>query len=247
MTKEQQREKNKYFKMKRNGNVGEVWIYGDIMPLKWDDTDVTATDFKNELDDLEDVKELSVYINSGGGSVFEGIAIYNMLKRHKAKVNIYVDALAASIASVIAMAGDTIFMPKNSLMMIHNAWMMAVGNAEELRKTADDLDRINESSNQAYLERELTISEEELQQLLDAETWLSADECVQYGLADEVISSNQAVAKVSDDVMKAFKKAPETVKNMVETPEKATISEEERQEIQDYLQTVDTKLQNINL
>ncbi len=222
-------------------------LYGDIVSYQWDDTDVSATSFKDGLDTLGDVNQLDVYINSGGGSVFEGIAIYNMLKRHKAKVNIYVDALAASIASVIAMSGDTIFMPKNSMMMIHNAWTYSVGNADELRKSADDLDRINESSNQAYRERNLTISEDELQSLLDAETWLSADECLQYGLCDEVIQSNEAVAQVSKDMFKTYQKAPETIENMVETPQKATISDEERKRIQDYLQTVDTKLQNINL
>lgn len=240
-------DKNKYFKMQQKGIVGEIIIYGDIVSYQWDDTDVSATSFKDELDTLGDVNQLDVYINSGGGSVFEGIAIYNMLKRHKAKVNIYVDALAASIASVIAMSGDTIFMPKNSMMMIHNAWTYSVGNADELRKAADDLDRINESSNQAYRERNLTISEDELQSLLDAETWLSADECLQYGLCDEVIQSNEAVAQVSKDMLKTYQKAPETIENMVETPQKATISDEERKKIQDYLQTVDTKLQNINL
>lgn len=233
--------------MQQKGIVGEIIIYGDIVSYQWDDTDVSATSFKDELDTLGDVNQLDVYINSGGGSVFEGIAIYNMLKRHKAKVNIYVDALAASIASVIAMSGDTIFMPKNSMMMIHNAWTYSVGNADELRKAADDLDRINESSNQAYRERNLTISEDELQSLLDAETWLSADECLQYGLCDEVIQSNEAVAQVSKHMLKTYQKAPETIENMVETPQKATISDEERKKIQDYLQTVDTKLQNINL
>ena len=233
--------------MQQKGTVGEIIIYGDIVSYQWADTDVSATSFKDELDTLGDVNQLDVYINSGGGSVFEGIAIYNMLKRHKAKVNIYVDALAASIASVIAMSGDTIFMPKNSMMMIHNAWTYSVGNADDLRKAADDLDRINESSNQAYRERNLTISEDELQSLLDAETWLSADECLQYGLCDEVIQSNEAVAQVSKDMFKTYQKAPETIENMVETPQKATISDEERKKIQDYLQTVDTKLQNINL
>lgn len=240
-------DKKKYFKMQQKGIVGEIIIYGDIVSYQWDDTDVSATSFKDELDTLGDVNQLDVYINSGGGSVFEGIAIYNMLKRHKAKVNIYVDALAASIASVIAMSGDTIFMPKNSMMMIHNAWTYSVGNADELRKAADDLDRINESSNQAYRERNLTISEDELQSLLDAETWLSADECLRYGLCDEVIQSNEAVAQVSKDMLKTYQKAPETIENMVETPQNATISDEERKKIQDYLQTVDTKLQNINL
>src|SRR5699024_3923674 len=102
--------KKTYFQMKKKAeNKGEIYIYGDIVSNKWDDTDVTAVDFKKELDQLDNVSEIDVHINSAGGNVFEGHAIYNMLKMHKAKVNIYVDALAASIASVIAMSGDTIF------------------------------------------------------------------------------------------------------------------------------------------
>ncbi|MGP4107389.1 head maturation protease, ClpP-related [Virgibacillus sp. L01] len=86
---------------------------------------------------------INLYINSPGGAVFEGVAIGNMLKRHSAHVNGYVDALAASIASVILMAANTIHMPKNAMLMIHNALNFVIGNATELRKAADDLDRIN--------------------------------------------------------------------------------------------------------
>lgn len=133
--------KAKYFQMKRKSeSKGEIFIYGDIVSDKWFENDVTATDFKNKLDELGDISEIDVHINSSGGSVFEGHAIYNMLKMHPAKINIYVDALAASIASVIAMSGDAIFMHKNSFLMIHNSWVMTVGNAEELRKTADLLE-----------------------------------------------------------------------------------------------------------
>ena len=106
---------------------------------------------------------------------------------HSAKVNIYIDALAASIASVIAMSGDTIFMHKNSFLMIHNSWVMTIGNAEELRKTADLLDKTDGVSNTAYLDKVTNLSQEELKQLLDAETWLTADEALSMGFVDEVL------------------------------------------------------------
>ena len=106
-----------------------MYIDGEIVTDEWKDSDTSAAGFRDALKSLGDVKEINLHINSPGGSVFEGIAIYNMLKQNKAKVNIYVDALAASIASVIAMSGDTIFMPSNSMMMIHNPYTVAFGNA----------------------------------------------------------------------------------------------------------------------
>ena len=105
-----------------------------------EDADVTAASFKKDLDALGDIDTLNIYINSPGGSVFEGQAIYSQLQRHKARKNVYVDGIAASIASVIAMAGDTVYMPKNAMMMIHNPWGVVVGNAEDMRKHADSLD-----------------------------------------------------------------------------------------------------------
>ena len=91
------------------------------------------------------MKQINIYINSRGGSVFEGTAIYNQLRRHPAHKTVYVDGFACSIASVIAMAGDEVVMPRNALMMVHNAMMGVWGNAAELRKAADDLDKINEA------------------------------------------------------------------------------------------------------
>ena len=123
-----------------------MYIDGEIVTDEYYDTDTSAAGFRDALKDLGDVKTINLHINSPGGSVFEGIAIYNMLKQNKAHINVYVDGLAASIASVIAMSGDAIFMPSNSMLMIHNPWTMAIGNASELRKQADDLDKITESS-----------------------------------------------------------------------------------------------------
>ncbi|MGK3149530.1 head maturation protease, ClpP-related [Staphylococcus shinii] len=237
-----------YFQMnKKTQNKGEIYIYGDIVSSKWDETDVTAVDFKNELNQLGDVSEIDVHINSAGGNVFEGHAIYNMLKMHKAKVNIYVDALAASIASVIAMSGDTIFMHKNSFMMIHNSWIMTLGNSKDLRQTADLLDKTDQSSNNAYLDKATNLSEEELKQLLEAETWLTADEALEKGLADEILGASEIAASISKDSYQMFKHVPENIEkdvdkittvsdiqadNTVETPQETmTQVEKESREI----------------
>ncbi|MEB8087202.1 Clp protease ClpP [Staphylococcus pseudoxylosus] len=237
-----------YFQMnKKTQNKGEIYIYGDIVSSKWDETDVTAVDFKNELNQLGDVSEIDVHINSAGGNVFEGHAIYNMLKMHKAKVNIYVDALAASIASVIAMSGDTIFMHKNSFMMIHNSWIMTLGNSKDLRQTADLLDKTDQSSNNAYLDKATNLSEAELKQLLEAETWLTADEALEKGLADEILGASEIAASISKDSYQMFKHVPENIEkdvdkittvsdiqedNTVETPQETmTRVEKESREI----------------
>lgn len=204
---------NKFWEMKMSADsndTADIFIYGEITKWAWtEDGEHSATTFKEELDSMGEVSTINLYINSPGGSVFEGIAIHNMLKRHKAKINVHVDALAASIASVIAMAGDTIFMPKNSMMMIHNPWTFTWGNAAELRKEADDLDRIGNSSKQTYLQKAGDkLDEEKLQEMLDAETWLSADEAFEYGLCDVVEEENNMAASISEVVFSKYKNIP---------------------------------------
>ncbi|EZY77513.1 head maturation protease, ClpP-related [Staphylococcus aureus] len=209
--------KAKYFQMKRKSDSkGEIYIYGDIVTDKWSENDVTATDFKNKLDELGDVSEIDVHINSAGGSVFEGHAIYNMLRMHPAKINIYVDALAASIASVIAMSGDAIFMHKNSFLMIHNSWIMTVGNAKELRKMADLLEKTDTASNSAYLDKAKDLDQGQLKQMLDAETWLTAEEALSFGLIDEVLGANEIAASISKEQYKRFNNVPEDLKKDVD-------------------------------
>lgn len=213
-------------KMSADGKSGDIFIYGDIETYKWIDEDTTATSFKDDLDALGDVSTINLYINSPGGSVFAGVAIHNMLKRHEAHLNVYIDALAASIASVIAMAGDTIHMPKNSMLMIHNAHVGFRGNATELRKMADDLDRINGSAVQSYLQKSGDkLDEAKLKEMLDAETWLSADEAFQYGLCDVVLEGNRMAASISDDLFAKYKNVPEVL--VKETEQQTGPSKEE--------------------
>ena len=164
----------------------DLYIYGDITSYEWDESDVSAWGFKKELEELGEISELNVHINSYGGETFQGLAIYNLLKQHKAQINVYVDGIADSSASIIAMAGDKIYMPKTSLMMIHNCWKWAVGNSKELRKTADDMDKVAIAYKEAYLSK-INITEDELDKLLDEETYLTADECIEMGFADEIV------------------------------------------------------------
>jgi ATP-dependent Clp protease protease subunit len=205
----------KFWEIKNSaGNTGEVFIYGDIVSWKWDDTDVTAADFKKDLDALGDINTLNVYINSYGGSVFQGQAIYSILKRHDAFKNVFVDGIAASIASLIAMAGDKIHMPANAMMMIHNPISLVIGNAEAMRKEADALDKIREAMIPAYLNKSGDkLTEDKLVELLGAETWLTAQDCFDYGFCDELLEEKQVAASISTDLLAGFKNVPAALKN----------------------------------
>lgn len=171
---------------KKTETSADLYIYGDITSYEWDESDVSAWGFKKELENLGELTELNVHINSCGGETYQGLAIYNLLKQNKAQINIYIDGIAASSASIIAMAGNKIYMPKTALMMIHNCWLWTVGNAKELRKTADDMDKIAVAYKEAYLSK-VNITKEKLDKLLDEETYLTADECIEMGFADEII------------------------------------------------------------
>lgn len=175
----------KYYMFEKDGNQANLSIYGDITSFPRFKSDVSAFSLVSELEAL-DAEEINVYINSYGGEVAEGLAIYNALKRHKAKINTFCDGFACSIASVIFMAGDERMMSPASLLMIHNAWTCASGNAQELRKQADDLEIITSASVAAYTER-ANITQDEVKELMDAETWIDAKTALQKGFATKII------------------------------------------------------------
>lgn len=189
----------KYYNLETEGTKAALYIYGDITSWPWLESDVSSYNLSKQLEQLGDVDEIDVYINSYGGEVAEGLAIYSALKRHKAKVTTWCDGFACSIASVIFMAGDTRIMSNASLLMIHNAWTRASGNANELRKQADDLDTITQASINAYMEK-VNISEEELKELLDEEKWLSPQEALGKGFAT-MISGVGTSSKPSQSAM----------------------------------------------
>lgn len=163
---------------------------------------------KNFLNDLRAVKasDVDVEINSPGGDVFAGIAIYNGMRQSGKKINVKIMGVAASAASLIAMAGDTIDMPENTFMMVHNPWSFAMGSAEDMRDTADMLDKIGSSLVATYAKR-TGKSDEEIKALLDAETWMTAQEAVEAGFATTVSDAIAAKAEFDMDRVPANVKA----------------------------------------
>lgn len=187
----------------------ELLVYGDIGADSWKDEYVGAKAFAEALSSVKG-KHVTVRINSYGGDVFAGQAIYSMLKRHPGGCTTIVDGIAASAASIIAMAGDTVIMPENAMLMIHNPWCLAYGNASDFRKTADDMDKIGESLVAVYVAK-TGKTEDEIRVLLDAETWMTAQEAVDMGFADEIEAAREIAASVSDGMMHVVSAAGEAV------------------------------------
>lgn len=164
----------------------DLYFYGDITSDywgAWQNEDQYPESIKNFLSEHAD-KDINIFINSGGGSVFAGIAIYNMIRRHaqKNRVKVTVDGLAGSIASVIAFAGsEPPKIPSNAFLMIHNPWILTEGNAEDLRKSADDLDEIREGILNIYEDHlKEGVAIDDIKKLMDAETWLNGAEAEKY-------------------------------------------------------------------
>lgn len=175
------------------GNA-ELYLYGDIVEdsYVWDKEEeyISAKKVRNELAKLEG-QDLLVHINSFGGMTFEGVAIYNALMDYKGNIDVQIDGIAASAASIIAMAGKKISGRNNTMLMVHKGWTYARGNANELRKSADMLEKIDKAADSTYMNR-YKGTQEELDVLINDETWLTAEECLRCGFYDEVLDENKA-------------------------------------------------------
>lgn len=188
-----------FWNLKKKGNSAELLIYGEISDmLLWGD-EVVPKDIDNELKAMGDVSEIIVRINSPGGDVFAGVAIHAMLSRHKAKKTVYVDGIAASIASVIAMAGDEIIMANGSMFMVHNPMSIVFGNSNEFRSMADRLDTVRDAFMSIYTEK-TGMTDKEIISLLDAETWMTADEAISMGFATKLEQGNKIAACIRDNI-----------------------------------------------
>jgi ATP-dependent Clp endopeptidase proteolytic subunit ClpP len=172
-----------------DGEPAEVLIYDEIGMFG-----VTAKMFYDQLKALGDVDKVTVRINSPGGELFAGIAIYNMLAELDAEVTVRIDGLAASVASLIAMAGETVIMPDNAMLMIHDPVGHVMGGADDMREMADLLDRMRQTMIAAYA-RKSGLSDSEISEIMDAETWFTAAEAVEAGFADEIAASVRAAAR----------------------------------------------------
>ena len=218
----------------------DLFFYGDIVSETWQsewyEDDMAPGDVKKFLDQLDGTENINIHINSGGGSVFGGIAIYNMLRRNNAHKTVYVDGLAASIASVIMMAGDEIVMPKNTTVMIHKpsaSYFFTTKNADDLRKDAESLDTCQEAIMQTYMTK-AKVDKEEIEQKVNDETWLTGEEAAE--LFDiKVEEANDAVACAGSSMFFCYKNVPTSLtaqgKNAKKKDEQRPLSRQDIKEI----------------
>lgn len=248
---------------KCEGNAIEIHIYGDIGDNFWEKYEKELLNEERDENQVQNLDELTallkknsnaatidIYINSNGGDVFDGVAMMNVLKRHHAYKRVHIDGFACSIASVIAMCGNQIIMPKSSMMMVHNPWTVAVGNAKELRKIADDLDKINETIKNAYRSK-MKIDDEKLVELMDNESYLTADECLEYGLCTKVVEDNEdtesnvnealdKVTNVFQNKLDTLNKIQSCIKDIEQNDVEVEEVEEKAEEVEETIESVET-------
>lgn len=178
-----------YFSVQSAGRGADIYIFGDITSQKWNESDVSSYGLAQTVAGL-DVDTITVHINSYGGEVAEGMAIYNSLRNSPAKIQTVCDGFACSAASLIFMAGDERLMNPTSLLMIHNAWSAAEGNAADLRKAAEDLETISEAAATAYQSR-VNLTDDALRELLDKETWITPEAAMNWGFATGILEEER--------------------------------------------------------
>ena len=205
----------------QSANVYDMYLYDDVTArgrFDWStwteiESETSAKYFRDHLSQIPASATINLYINSNGGDVKEGVGIYNQLKRHGATVNGVVDGNAYSVAFLILMACDHRVMNLGTSALVHNMWTIIAGNANELRQAADDLDKLMESNRQIFLDAcNYSITEEKLMELMDAETYLTPDECLEYGFIDEV---NKSAVPPEEDPEEELQQLRETNAQML--------------------------------
>jgi ATP-dependent Clp protease, protease subunit len=202
------------YDIKAQGIDAEIMIYDAIGSGMFGG--VSAKDFVTDLKQLQNVENITVRLNSPGGEVFDGTAIYNALLNHPANIEMHIDGMALSMASVIAMAGNKVVMAENAMMMIHDPSISVSGSASQLRKTADTLEKTKAAIVNAYA-RKTGKQQDELSALMSVETWMSADEALCHGFIDEVSSPIEMAAHVDLSPFN-FKHVPEQLSKLPEKP-----------------------------
>jgi ATP-dependent Clp protease protease subunit len=191
-----------WFIARNAGSVGEVFLYSDI-----GEGGTTAEDFHASLSAMRGVSTLAISINSNGGDVSAGFAIYNMLKRFPARKVVRVDGIAASMASVIAMVGDEVVMPGNSMLMIHNPWGGIVGGADQIKSFGEALEIMRKNIIGAYSAK-TKLPDSKIEAMMNAESWMSADQALELGFADRIEAPLKMAAMAAGIDVSKFKNAP---------------------------------------
>jgi ATP-dependent Clp protease protease subunit len=213
-----------WYTITNKADKSEIWIYEQIGEDFWSGGGVTAKGFQKELASIKS-NQIDLHINSPGGEVFTGVTIYNLLRQHPANITTYIDGIAASIASVIALAGDKVIMAENALYMMHNPSGLVMGNAEDMRKMADVLDKIRGTMTGVYTGKSGK-PDDEINAMLDVETWMTADEALEAGLIDEIgIEMDMAACARFIPVMAkaGFKHVPEQIRAAKKEPDERGI------------------------
>lgn len=189
----------------------DIYVYG-VIGNDWFGDGVSAKQVADDLKALGKVKTINLRINSEGGSVFEGKAMYSLFNEHSAKIIVHIDGLAASAASFLAMVGDEIEIAEGAFVMIHNAYMFAMGDARAMRQAAEMLDTVNNTIIDVYAGR-TKADRKKITQMMDDETWLTGAEAVENGFADRMVENLKIAACVSTpEALKTFKKIPAALK-----------------------------------
>lgn len=205
------------FEPSQSANVYKLYIYDDVVDEKfdwsawdWVESETSAEYFRKQLEEIPANASIELFINSNGGSVKEGVSIYNQLKRHQADKTAYIDGVAYSVAFLIAMAADKVVMGLGTSAMVHEMWACVQGNAAQLRREADVLDKLMETNRQIFLEKcGDKLTEDQLVQMMAEETFLTPEECLEYGFIDEIsenvhTASNQTIIENNMQMMQQY-------------------------------------------
>lgn len=243
----------KFYEFKNiTSSEADLFVYGEIVQEKSADwwtgeesqTDVGLMDFKEQLDNIGNVQKLNIYINSPGGDVFTASTMISMLQRVKDKgteINAYVDGLSASAASFLMMVADNVNLYKNSTVMVHKPMSIAIGNANDMQKTIDALNKIEESVMMPMYMNKSKVDEEEIKSLIDAESWLSAKEMDKYFNVTLLDEEKTAVASISSNLFKNYKNVPDFIKNSLKTVQNEEKTEENAQKNEEIVQNEPVK------
>lgn len=229
----------KFYEFKNiTSSDADLFIYGEIVSERDDwfgsENDVALTDFKEQLDNLGKIKNLNMFINSPGGDVFSASTMISMLNRLKASgtvINAYVDGLSASASSFLMMVANNINLYKNSVVMVHKPMSIAMGNVNDMQRTIDALNKIEDSVMMPMYMDKAKASEEEIKALIEAETWLNASDMDKYFNVTLLDEEKVAVASIKSDLFKNYKNIPESIKNSLENNEKVEEIVENNEEI----------------
>ncbi|WP_445354547.1 head maturation protease, ClpP-related [Microbulbifer sp. EKSA008] len=203
--------KNSWYSITATANTSEADIYLYDYIGYWD---MTAKDFARDLKALGDVSKINLHINCPGGDVFDGTAINNLLKDHKAEVETWIEGIAASMGSVIALAGDTVHIAENAYYMVHNPSASARGDERALEKTKSLLAKVKTTMIGLYSSRS-GMSDEEVSQVMDDETWYTGAEAVEAGFATDTTTAIEMTASFSADHLNQFKNTPQAISALV--------------------------------